>query len=70
MSSFTAEERSEIEAAVRRGDSPACPACGGELDRRDVSADGVAYVRRRTWLLCRSCRRSGAVDIGRSLRDR
>ncbi|HUG39180.1 MAG TPA: hypothetical protein VMM12_01780 [Longimicrobiales bacterium] len=64
MGSFTADERRRIEAALAAGREPLCPACGGVLDRRRVRpAASVSYVRRREWLLCPGCRRSGAVDV-------
>lgn len=64
MSSFSAAERRALAAALASGAEPACPSCGTRLDPREVRPPGsVSYVRRRVWLLCPTCRRSGAVDV-------
>lgn len=61
---FTAAERRALEEALAAGESPVCPACGEALTRRAVPASKqVSYVRRRVWLLCPSCKRTGAVDV-------
>lgn len=63
MAAFSAAERRALERAVRAGDPLLCPACGAGLSRREVpAATQVAYVRHRVWLLCPSCKRTGAVD--------
>lgn len=64
MASFTGDERRTLARALAAGDALECPACGGELSRQKVPRpQEVAYVRRRVWLLCISCKRSGAVDL-------
>lgn len=64
MASFTAAERRGLAAALAAGRTLTCPACGTPVDRRDVKPPrAVSYVRRRVWLLCPGCRRSGAVDV-------
>jgi len=61
---FTARERKALERALARGDAPPCPACGTALSQRPVPpSKQVSYVRRRVWLLCPSCKRTGAVDV-------
>lgn len=60
---YTAEQRRRLEAAVRAGEAPRCPACGAVLARRGVPPKReLPYVRRRVWLICPSCKRSAAVD--------
>ena len=64
MPSFSAEERRALAAALAGDDPLECPACGGDLSRREVSRPReVSYVRHRVWLLCTECRRSGAIDL-------
>lgn len=64
MASFSAAERRRLAEAVAEGREPPCPACGGKLDRREVTPPAtVSYVRHRIWLLCPTCRRSAAVDL-------
>lgn len=64
MAAFTAEERRKVAAALAQDAAPACPACGSLLDVRPVVPPRtVSYVRRRLWLLCPSCRRTGTVDV-------
>lgn len=61
---FTAEERHALGLALAEGETPACPACGAALSQRPVPpSQQVSYVRRRVWLLCPSCKRTGAVDV-------
>lgn len=63
MAAFSAAERRAITRALRAGERPECPHCGGTLTRRDVTpSTQVSYVRRRVWLLCPECKRTGAVD--------
>lgn len=64
MPAFTAAERNLLAERVQAGDELVCPACGGELTRREVEpSEQVSYVRRRVWLLCTVCKRMGAVDV-------
>ena len=65
MASFTGDERRALARALAEGDDdPSCPACGAVLTRQAVRRpEEVAYVRKRVWLLCPSCKRSGAVDL-------
>ena len=63
MPSFTAAERRTLARALAAGEDLVCPACGGQVNRQSVPRpEEVAYVRRRVWLLCTACKRSGAVD--------
>lgn len=53
-----AEEETDPDAMVLT-----CPACGGVVRRQTVlRPEGVAYVRRRLFLRCTGCGRSGAID--------
>jgi hypothetical protein len=64
MPSYTAEERKALARAVAAGRGLECPACGGVVSRQEVPKPReVAYVRRRVWLLCTACMRTGAVDL-------
>ncbi len=64
MSSFSGAERRALAAALAEDRPLVCPACGGDVTRQPVlRPEGVAYVRRRVWLLCTACRRAGAVDL-------
>lgn len=68
MPSFTADERRVLARAVAEDEGTlTCPACGGEVNRQAVpQPKEVSYVRHRVWLLCTSCKRSGAVDLPNS----
>ncbi|HSJ06710.1 MAG TPA: hypothetical protein VK936_08410 [Longimicrobiales bacterium] len=60
---YDAEQRRELERALREGVALACPACGAELSRQPVQrSPEVAYVRRRVWVVCPGCRRSASLD--------
>lgn len=62
--SFASAERKILEEALARGEELRCPACGGPISERPVApAPEVSYVRHRVWLMCRDCKRSGAVDV-------
>lgn len=61
---FTAAERRALERTLAAGGVPECPACGTALSQRPVPpSKQVSYVRRRVWLLCHACGRTGAVDV-------
>jgi uncharacterized protein with PIN domain len=62
--SYTREQRSMLEAALKQEQQPLrCPECGGEVRSQIVApSPEVSYVRRRVWLLCTQCRRSASVD--------
>lgn len=63
---FSGSERKALARALAAGKPLVCPACGGDVARQDVRRpEEVAYVRKRVWLLCNTCRRSGAVDLPR-----
>lgn len=64
MTSFSGAERKALARALADDAPLSCPACGGTVTRQEVRRpEEVAYVRRRVWLLCTTCRRSGAVDL-------
>lgn len=60
---YSAPEEDTIVETLRSSGAPTCPRCGGTMVERDVPPrEGVAYVRRRIWLVCEGCRRSFVVD--------
>jgi uncharacterized protein with PIN domain len=60
---YTREQRSALEAALRQQAELRCPECDGAMTRQDVlPAANVPYVRHRVWLLCTQCRRSVSLD--------
>lgn len=60
---YTADERRRLAEALREGQALRCP-CGGTLHREVLEArKDVAYVRRRTLLVCPQCRRSATFDV-------
>jgi predicted RNA-binding Zn-ribbon protein involved in translation (DUF1610 family) len=64
MPAFSAAELRRLARTLAEGGTPECPSCGEALTRRAVKpSDRVSYVRRRVWLLCPACGRSGAVDV-------
>ncbi len=57
-----AEERALLKVLAGE-DAPRCPVCGASLDVRDLPPrEGIAYVRRRLWVVCPGCMRTAAVD--------
>jgi hypothetical protein len=64
MGTYSAAQRRALKDGLDAGTAPPCPACGAELSVRDVEPPrDVSYVRRRLWVLCPSCKRTGAVDV-------
>lgn len=64
MPGYTGAERKRLAAALAAGSEPRCPACREAVSVREVPRpEEVSYVRRRVWVLCPSCRRTGAVDV-------
>lgn len=64
MPSFSAGERRLLASALGEDGPLSCPVCRGEVHSQPVAhPEEVAYVRRRVWLLCGTCRRSAAVDL-------
>jgi uncharacterized protein with PIN domain len=64
MAGFTAAERRQLALRLAAGEAPRCPVCDARLSEREVPVSRqVAYVRRRVWLLCPSCGRTGAIDV-------
>jgi uncharacterized protein with PIN domain len=61
---YTAAERRALARALARGESPGCPTCGAPVTLQEVERPAnVSYVRHRVWVLCPSCKRTGAVDV-------
>lgn len=60
---FSPADEAEIRARRRAGAQVECPHCRVPLAVEAVPPpDGVAYVRRRSWLTCPSCRRTMVAD--------
>jgi hypothetical protein len=63
---YDRDARRRIEAGLRAGETPHCPACGGELRVTRVAAPrGVPYVRRRVLVVCAGCGRTASFDAQR-----
>jgi len=61
--SFTSREEREIRSSLRRGETPACPRCGGLLQETPIQASReVSYVRVRVLFQCTRCGLKGVVD--------
>ncbi|MFW5905055.1 MAG: ATP-dependent zinc protease [bacterium] len=70
---FSRSELAALREDARKGRRLRCPRCGVELVPHPVARpEEVSYVRRRTWHLCPSCRRSAVLDRRRSepMKDR
>jgi hypothetical protein len=66
---FDAAQRRLLADALERADPLACPACGATLARTAITPEpGLAYVRRRVWLICPACKRSATLDERRTPR--
>ena len=65
-----AEQRTIREAWVRDA-SAVCPRCTVGMTARPIGGGsfGLGYARRRTWLICPSCRRSVIFDKARGTRN-
>lgn len=69
MKAFSAHETAQLEAARAEGRKLRCPACGAELDTREIApSEAVSYVRRRVVVACPACHRHGALDRTRGPR--
>lgn len=63
---YDAAQRRQLEEKLNRGEPLRCPACGGTMTEQKVEPPaGVAYVRRRVWVLCPGCRRTASLDLRR-----
>lgn len=57
-------QRSALEDQLRRSETLRCPVCDTDVSATPVPPPpGVAYVRRRVWVLCPRCRRTASLDI-------
>lgn len=63
------QERAIRESFLATG-SAVCPDCGILLTVRPIGGGsfGLGYARKRTWLLCPTCRRSVIFDAERGTR--
>jgi hypothetical protein len=69
VKAFSAHQTARIEAARAEGRALHCPACGAELDTREIApSEAVSYVRRRLVVACPVCHRHGALDRTRDQR--
>ncbi|MEJ2541643.1 MAG: hypothetical protein P8188_17045 [Gemmatimonadota bacterium] len=60
---FSREQKERLAAAWRARRAVVCPHCETRLVRDRVpTPEGVAYVRRRSWLRCPDCGRSLVAD--------
>jgi len=60
---YSREQLAAMREALRAGQIPECPECGGPLSVRPIERpEGVGYVRHRSWWLCSGCRRSAVLD--------
>jgi len=67
---FTPEQERAIRAAFLATGSAVCPECEAAMTIRAIGGGsfGLGYARRRTWLLCPTCRRSVIFDAERGTR--
>ena len=68
---YEPDEQRAIRDAWVRSSSAACPRCGVAMTSRPIGGGsfGLGYARRRTWLICPSCRRSVIFDKARGTRN-
>jgi C4-type Zn-finger protein len=61
--SYTREQRSQLEDALRQQRELRCPVCHGAMSSQPVvPPTNVPYVRHRVWLMCKQCKRSVSLD--------
>lgn len=67
---FTHDQERVIRASFLATGSAVCPDCGTMMTVRAIGGGsfGLGYARKRTWLLCATCRRSVIFDAGRGTR--
>jgi hypothetical protein len=67
---FDPDQERSIRADFVANGSAACPECGTQMTIRAIGGGsfGLGYARKRTWLLCPTCRRSVIFDAERGTR--
>lgn len=67
---YTPEEEKAIREAFKKSGAANCPGCGTLLASRAIGGGsfGLGYARKRTWLLCGTCKRSVIFDADRGTR--
>jgi hypothetical protein len=67
---YESEEQRTIREMWVRESTASCPRCGVAMTVRPIGGGsfGLGYARRRTWLICPSCRRSVIFDRTRGTR--
>ena len=70
-SHYDPAEQRAIRDAVAAGGRACCPRCDVAMTARAIGGGsfGLGYARRRTWLICPSCRRSAIFDLRRGTRN-
>jgi hypothetical protein len=68
---YDPEEQRAIRDAVAGGATPECPRCRVAMTARPIGGGsfGLGYARRRSGLICPSCRRSAIFDVRRGTRN-
>jgi ribosomal protein S27AE len=68
---YEADEQRAIRDSWVRDATATCPRCGVAMTARPIGGGsfGLGYARRRTWLICPSCRRSVIFDKARGTRN-
>ena len=67
---YESEEQRVIRETWVRDSAATCPRCAVSMTSRPIGGGsfGLGYARRRTWLICPSCRRSVIFDKARGTR--
>jgi hypothetical protein len=68
---YDPDEQRVIRETWVRDSAAACPRCAVAMTSRPIGGGsfGLGYARRRTWLICPSCRRSVIFDKARGTRN-
>ena len=68
---YDADEQRVIRESWVRNSAAPCPRCEVPMTARPIGGGsfGLGYARRRTWLICPSCRRSVIFDQARGTRN-
>lgn len=68
---YEPDEQRVIRETWVRDSAATCPRCAVVMTSRPIGGGsfGLGYARRRTWLICPSCRRSVIFDKARGTRN-
>lgn len=68
---YEPDEQRAIRESWVRDSAATCPRCAAAMTSRPIGGGsfGLGYARRRTWLICPSCRRSVIFDKARGTRN-